>query len=101
MLSPASRSEPFRPPRSPRELPPSLDEFLRAQHLACVTQATDRGTVLVFKAPARETDSLRGPLPVEVLHELHETPSAPIIRMVTRFHDDPARPLAFENFVNV
>ena len=88
-------------PERPNELPPELADFLRDQLYACLTHPTDRGTVLVMKAPRREIESIRGALPVQVRHELHQHPTAPVIRMEVIIYDDPARPLAFESFINV
>src|SRR5215211_6798380 len=88
-------------PLPPNQLPPELADFLRDQHYACLTQATDQGTVLVLKAPRREIESLRGTVPIQLRHELHQHPSAPVIRMVVTIYDQPARPLAFDTFINV
>jgi hypothetical protein len=87
--------------QQPNELPLDLAEFLRDQPYACLTHATDRGTVLVMKAPGHEIESVRGRLPIQVRHELHQYPTAPVIRMVVTLYDQPARPLAFESFINV
>ena len=54
-----------------------------------------------MKAPRHEIESIRGPQPIEVRHELHQHPTAPVIRMVVTIYDQPARPLAFESFINV
>src|SRR4051795_12385528 len=85
----------------PNELPPELADFLRDQSFACLTHPTDQGTVLVMKAPRQEIESIRGPILMEVRHELYQHPSAPVIRMVVVMYDQPARPLAFESFINV
>lgn len=82
-------------------LPPELAEFLRGQELAAVWETTDRGTVLVVKAPGREIDSLRGPVPIHLQHELHRHPRAPVIRTVVTIYDRPQSPLALETFTNV
>jgi hypothetical protein len=89
------------PEREPNALPPELAEFLKDQPYACLTHPTDEGTVLVMKAPRHEIENIRGPLPVQVRHELHQHPTAPVIRMEVIIYDDPARPLAFESFINV
>ncbi len=88
-------------PARPSSLPPDLADFLRNQTLACLTHPTDRGTVLVIKAPGREIESVRGRVPISISHELYDHPSAPVIRMVTTIYDQPETPLAFEMFVNV
>ncbi len=85
----------------PNVLPPDLANFLKDQAYACLTHPTDQGTVLVMKAPGYEIDSIRGRLPIQVRHELHQQPTAPVIRMVVTIYDQPARPLAFESFINV
>src|SRR5215211_2094319 len=89
------------PEQPPNALPPELAAFLKDQPYACLTQATDRGTVLVLKAPGHEIERIRGPIPVQLRHELYQYPMAPVIRMVVTLYDQPARPLAFETFVNV
>jgi hypothetical protein len=88
-------------PLQPNQLPPDLAQFLAAQELACVTHATDRGTVLVIKAPAHEIDSVRGRVPILLRHELYAHPSAPVIRMLLTICDQPRQPLAQETFINV
>lgn len=93
----SGRSEPLHP--SP--LPPELADFLKRQRLACLIHGSDRGTVLVIKAPDREIDSVRGTVPVELHQELHQRPTAPVIRMVMRIYDQPVAPLALETFINV
>jgi len=82
-------------------LPPDLAEFLKDQTFACLTWPTDRGTVLLIKAPGHEIETLRGRLPIQVRHELFEHQTAPVIRLVVTFYDQPARPLAVESFINV
>src|SRR5712691_10183467 len=89
------------PRKRPNELPPELAEFLRGQEFACVTQATDRGTVFVVKAPAREIQSLRGRVPIHLSQELYDHPNAPVIRLVFTISDQPERPLALETCVHV
>jgi hypothetical protein len=89
------------PEQASNALPPDLADFLRDQPYACLTHPTDQGTVLVMKAPRREIESIRGPLPIQVRHELHQHPTAPVIRIELVIYDDPARPLAFESFINV
>lgn len=88
-------------PLHPSPLLPELAEFLQDYEYACVTQATDQGTVFVLKAPARDIASTRGPVPVHITHELYMHEAAPVIRIVLMLVDDPTSPLAFETFVNV
>jgi hypothetical protein len=57
--------------------------------------------VFVIKAPAAEIERLRGRVPIELRHELYDHPSAPVLRMVLTFFDQPDRPLALETFINV
>lgn len=85
----------------PSPLAPELADFLRDQSYACLTHATDRGTVFVLKAPRPDIESARGRVPMAVHHELYSHHRAPVIRMLLRFYDQPAQPLAFESFVNV
>jgi len=82
-------------------LPPDLAAFLKDQPYACLTHRTNVGTVLVAKLPATEIESIRGTTPVQVRHELHALPMAPVIRMVLSIYDQPDAPLALETFVNV
>jgi len=88
-------------PLQPFELPEQLAAFLRGKDYACVTQATDQGTVFVVEAPAREIGSLSGRVPMRVSHDLYQHPQAPVIRTVVKIYDQPDRPLAFETFMNV
>lgn len=89
-------------PLTPIPLPPELADFLRTQPgITCLTQASDRGTLYVVKAPAREIASLRGTVPIRFRHELHQHPAAPVIRTVITLYDVPERPLALETFTNV
>src|SRR3712207_5429190 len=81
-------------------LPPELATFLADKPYAALLQPTDRGTVLLVKAPGREIESVRGRVPIEVRHELYQHPAAPVVRVVTRIYDQPDRPLALETFVN-
>src|SRR5262245_41993527 len=89
------------PSLPPNELPPELAAFLQDQRYACLTHATNQGTVLVLKTPRSEIESVRGTVPIQVRHELHRHPSAPVIRMVVTIYDQPTRPLAFDTFINV
>lgn len=82
------------------ELPVELAEALRGSDYACLTTATDLGTAFVIKAPAEEISRLRGPIPIELRHELYQHPAAPVIRLLLRFYDDPLAPLAMESFIN-
>lgn len=41
--------------REPNALPKELADFLKERPYACVTQATDQGTVLVIKARYRDS----------------------------------------------
>ena len=83
------------------DLPLELAEVLRAPAYACLTVGTDQGTVVVIKAPAAEIQRVRGPIPVELRHQLFEHPAAPVIRITLRLFDDPDAPLAMETFINV
>src|SRR5690349_17039416 len=96
---PSKEEQPYHHQRERRPvrastLPPELAEFLRGQEYACLTQATDRGTVLVVKAPRREIRSVRGRVPIGLRFELYQHPRAPVIRILTTVHDRPDRPLA-------
>ena len=82
-------------------LPPEFAEFLKDKRYACVTQATDRGTAYVIKAPSLDIQGLRGPIPVRVRHELYEHPQAPVIRSLLHLYDKPTTPLALETFTNI
>src|SRR3712207_1292033 len=88
-------------PERPNQLPPELAAFLGQHDYAALLHATDLGPVLVVKAPGHEIVSVRGRVPIGFNHELYDHPAAPVIRIVTRIYDQPARPLAFETFVNV
>jgi hypothetical protein len=90
-----------RPEREPNALPKELADFLKDRPFACITQATDQGTVLVVKVPNREIQSARGRVPIHVAHELFNHPAAPVIRITVRIYDQPQNPLALETFINV
>ena len=88
-------------PNRPNQLPPELAAFLRQYQYAALLLATDLGTTLIVKAPGHEIASARGDVPIGFNHELYNHPASPVIRMVTRIYDQPARSLAFETFINV
>ena len=81
--------------------PAELDDFLRQQRYACVTQATNRGTAYIVKTPDSDVATLTGSLPIWVRHQLYEHPSAPVIRTVIRLYDRPRTPLCLESFINI
>jgi hypothetical protein len=87
-------------PLSPSLLPPELAAFLRTQELACLTHATDRGTVFVIKAPESIIQSVQGRVPIQVRHELYDHPAAPVIGILTTIYDQPQSPLWLETFIN-
>ncbi len=89
------------PEQQANALPPELAAFLKDKPFACLTHATDRGTVVLVKAPGHEIESVRGTVPIHLRHELHQHPTAPVIRMLLTIYDQPARPLALETFINV
>src|SRR5438105_1903381 len=88
-------------PPAPFELPAALAAFLAGESYAMVTEASDQGTIYVIKAPRTDIDSVRGNVPIEVRHELHQHELAPVIRTVVKIYDQPERPLGFETFINV
>src|SRR5262249_33232199 len=90
-----------RPEQPPNALSPQRAAVLQDQPSACLTQAADRGTVLVLKAPGHDIESIRGPIPVHLRHELYHHPAAPVIRLLVTLYDQPIRPLAFETFIDV
>src|SRR6266516_8215030 len=85
----------------PGVLPPDLAAFLQDQDYACVTEATDHGTVLVIKVPTPDIESVRGTVPILLRQSLFQHPAAPVIQMVVRIYDQPEHPLALETFINV
>lgn len=87
-------------PQFPSALPVELADFLRTQDLACVLQATDRGSLYVLKVPAAELTTLHGTFRIGIEHALHRHPSAPVIRTVITFYDQPDSPLRLESFTN-
>src|SRR5262245_44688741 len=90
-----------RPPSRPNELPPALADFLKGQEYACLLHATDQGSVFVAKARHRDIESLRGNVPVRILHKLYDHPHAPVTRTLIAWYDQPAHPLALECFTNI
>jgi len=89
-------------PLHPISLTPELAAFLQHQGpYACVTQATDRGTAYVIKAPASDIVSARGTVPIRVQHTLFDHQNAPVIQTVITIHDQPNQPMRLESFINV
>jgi hypothetical protein len=82
-------------------LPPELAEFLQNVSAACLLQASDWGTVAVIKLPRDEIERVRGTLPIDVGHALHDHPSSPVLRTTFTLYDDPADPLVLETFTNI
>ena len=87
-------------PLHPIALPPELAEFLRDQDLTALFHASDIGTLVVVKAPAAELATLRGPIPIALIHELYDHPRSPVIRSLLTFVDRPDAPLQLETFTN-
>src|SRR6266545_5068579 len=83
------------------ELPPELAEFLRGADVACLMQATDRGTAFVVKLSGQEIASVAGRVLIRLTHELYAQPTAPVIRTVLRIYDQPASHLALETYTNI
>lgn len=94
LVPPDSGDEPF-------ALPPELAEFLGNYEYACVSEATNQGTMYVLKAPGVDIESVRGPVPISLRHELYSHPVAPVIRSVLTIYDQVDQPVAFETFVNI
>lgn len=82
-------------------LPPELARFLDTQRLACVAEATNLGTAYIIKAPTEEIESVRGPVLIHLMHELHRRPSAPVLRTLISLHDRPNSSLKLETFTNL
>lgn len=87
-------------PLHPIALPPELADFLQDQDLAALFHAADVGTLLVVKAPSAELATLRGPIPIGLIHELYTHPRSPVIRSLLTFVDQPEAPLKLETFTN-
>lgn len=83
------------------ELPPELAAFLRDHEYACVTETTNLGTVVIIKMPSADIESLRGPVPIQLRHELYAHPASPVVRMVFAIYDQPDAPLMLETFINI
>src|SRR6187401_2470570 len=87
-------------PDQPGAVPPDLAAFLKDHQYAALLQPTDRGTVLLVKAPGPEIERVRGRVPIAIRHELYRHSASPVVRMVTRIYDQPDSPLGLETFVN-
>jgi hypothetical protein len=87
-------------PCHPIALPPELADFLKKQDLTALFHAADIGTLLIVKVPAQELATLRGPLPIGLVHELYRHPRSPVIRTLLTFVDQPEAPLCVETFTN-
>lgn len=83
------------------QLPADLAEFLQGEEYACVTAASDQGTVYVIKAHGADIAGVGDRVPLRVRHAVYEHPLAPVIRTVVTLYDHPERPLALETFINV
>ncbi|MGH2530914.1 MAG: hypothetical protein ACRDJW_01290 [Thermomicrobiales bacterium] len=70
-------------PLHPIMLPPELADFLRDQDLTALFHASDTGTLVVVKVPSVDLVTLRGPVPIALVHELYDHPRSPVVR--TRF----------------
>jgi hypothetical protein len=88
-------------PLYPAPLSPELADVLRPLDIACVTEASNFGTIFVVKAPLHEIQRMRGQVPVHIKHELYQHPAAPVIRTVVTIFDQPTHPLALETFFNI
>jgi hypothetical protein len=95
--------DPFPQPESPEPLalPPELVAFLREHEYACLTQLTDQGTVYLCKARDADLETLSGPFPIQLDHELYRLPQAPVVRALLAVWDRPTTPLRLESFTNV
>src|SRR6476620_4255840 len=82
-------------------LPSQLQEFLRTQEYACLLHGSNRGTLVLLKAPVTDLATLQGPTPVRITHQLYSKPTAPVIRTLLRWYDRPDSTIAFEAFTNV
>ena len=87
-------------PLHPIALPPELAEFLRDQDLTALFHASDIGTLVVVKVPSQDLTTLRGPIPIGLVHELYEHPRSPVIRTLLTLVDRPQTPLRLETFTN-
>jgi len=83
------------------QLPADLAEFLQGEEYACVTAASDQGTVHVIKAHGADIAGMGDRVPMHVSHAVYEHHLAPVIRTVVTLYDQPERPLALETFINV
>ncbi len=103
MLTPEDRPARWRASEftQPILLPPELAQFLKDQDLAALFRASDRGTLLVVKAPTVELESLGGTYPIGLDHQLWAHPAGPVVRSLLTFHDHPEMPLRLETFTNV
>ncbi len=83
------------------QLPADLAEFLQGEEYACVTAASNQGTVHVIKAHRAGIAGMGDRVPLRVSHAVYEHHLAPVIRTVVKLYDQPERPLALETFINV
>lgn len=90
-----------KPDPSGTTLPSELAAYLKDHEYAALLHGTDHGSIYICKAPCREIDQLRGPLPVGLTHSLYEHLNAPVIQSVIRLYDQPQSHLALESYVNV
>src|SRR5690349_11126483 len=88
-------------PVVPSPLPPELADFLKERPYAGLLHGTDHGTAFLIKVPTADIRSVRGPVPIQVGHELFAHPAAPVLRTVLTILDQPARPLRLEAFTNL
>ncbi len=58
----------------PITLPAELAAFLESEELTALFHASDTGTLVVVKQPSHDLTTLRGPLPIGLVHELSDRP---------------------------
>lgn len=88
----ASEREPGRRelPTGAVPLPQDLAAFLRHAERVALLHGAEAGSRYVVKAPWADLRSLAGPIPVRLVHGLHDHPQAPVLRSVLTCPSSPA-----------
>lgn len=84
----------------PNELPAEVKEVFERTGYGCLALESSIGVVHVCHAADADIASFND-APITYRWELIKMPTAPLIRLVFRVHDQPDNPYQFESFLNV
>lgn len=81
-------------------LPPALRAFMATREFVMLMVGSDRGTLLAVRIPNQDIESCRGRVGFLLRHELFQTDSGPVLRLVIKIKDQPDSHLTLEMFTN-